>query len=232
MRQPMIISYRRPRVRVLLSACVVAAVFLFDSAVSGADAASLAGVDEAFLKAFFATRNEAPFVGGGFVFEEDRQGQSRAAVNQCRARREFRLLRTLGPGIAPDGGVAWGEYARYAIMLCEHGPLGPSQFQSTLGATQAMITQNGLPPALQEFAGFPLRIGNRTGRVAVLLGIGHGVIPAPLAVIPTSDARATLVIAMDDAHFGEPGHEVKRALADLADLLKAIDEQSGLSRWH
>ena len=121
----------------------------------------------------------------------------------------------------PDGSVAWSEYARYTIMLCEKGPFAPRQFQATIA--QSLIAA---PPELGDIAGFPLRIGTRTGRVTVLFEVGHGVIAVPLALIPSSDARATLVIALDDQHIGEPGHETKRTLAGLADLVNAVDERS------
>jgi hypothetical protein len=33
---------------------------------------------------------------------------------------------------------------------------------------------------------------------------------------------------LDDVHLGDKGHDIKRALSDLAGLLKAADEQSRL----
>jgi hypothetical protein len=33
---------------------------------------------------------------------------------------------------AINGAVAWGEFARYTIMLCQNGPFTPDQFRTTL----------------------------------------------------------------------------------------------------
>jgi hypothetical protein len=128
----------------------------------------------------------------------------------------------------PDGSVAWSEYARYAIMLCEHGPFAPGQFLATIN--QASPAPQGASPGLGDFGGFPLKLGNRTGRVAVFAEVGHGVILVPLAAIPSANGRATLVIVMDDQHIGERGHEVKRALSSLGSLLDAVDKQSVMGR--
>jgi hypothetical protein len=47
-------------------------------------------------------------------------------------------------------------------------------------------------------------------------------------IVPSSDARQTLVVAVDDAHIGQTGHELKRTLADLAALLDAVDKESAV----
>jgi ankyrin repeat protein len=198
----------------------VAMVYARDPAIAPAGPVSLARIDSAFLKTFYASRRETPFVGGRFEFEEDGRLESDAA-QECRDRREFRLMIALDQVPTPDGRVAWSEYARYTIMLCEQGPFAPRQLQATIAQSL-----KAAPPELGDIAGFPLRIGNRTGRVTILYEIGHGVIAVPLALIPSSDARATLVIALDDQHIGEPGHETKRTLAGLADLVNAVDERS------
>jgi hypothetical protein len=62
--------------------------------------------------------------------------------------------------------------------------------------------------------------------------VGHGVILAPLAIVPSSDSHQTLVIALDDKHIDEMGHEVKRTLADLAALLDAVDKESVVRPAH
>jgi ankyrin repeat protein len=204
----------------------VAMVYARDPVIAPAGPVSLVRVDSAFLKTFYASRREAPFVSGRFEFEEDRRPEADAA-QECRERREFRLMIALDQAPTPDGSVAWSEYARYTIMLCEQGPFAPRQFQATIA--QSLIAA---APGLGDIAGFPLRIGNRTGRVTILFEIGHGVISVPLALVPSSDPRATLVIAMDDQHIGEPGHETKRTLAGLADLANAVDERSVGRRSH
>jgi hypothetical protein len=85
-----------------------------------------------------------------------------------------------------------------------------------------------MPPAsdLGDLARFPLQIGSRTGRATVLFAVGHGVMLEPLAIVRSSDAHRTLVVAVDDAHIGETGHEVKRTLTNLAALLDAVDKES------
>jgi ankyrin repeat protein len=198
----------------------VAMVYARDPVIAPAGLVSLARIDSAFLKTFYGSRSEAPFVGGRFDFEEDRQPEG-GPVQVCRERREFRLMIALEQVPTPDGSVAWSEYARYTIMLCEKGPFAPRQFQATIDQSLRAV-----PSELGGIAGFPLRIGNRTGRVTILYEIGHGVIAVPLALIPSSDARATLVIALDDQHIGEPGHETKRTLTGLADLVNAVDDRS------
>lgn len=198
----------------------VAKVYARVPVIALAGPVSLARIDSAFLEAFYASRHEAPLVGGRFAFEEDRRSDADAA-QECRERREFRLMIALEREPTPNGRVAWSEYARYTIMLCEQGPFAPRQFQATIGQSL-----RAAPPELGDSAGFPLRIGNRTGRVTILYEVGHGVIAVPLALIPSPDARATLVIALDDQHIGEPGHETKLSLAGLADLANAVDEGS------
>jgi hypothetical protein len=71
-----------------------------------------------------------------------------------------------------------------------------------------------------------VQIGNRTGRVTVLVAVGHGAILEPLAIVPRSDSHQTLVVAVDDQHIGNTGHELKRMLANLAALLDAVDKES------
>jgi ankyrin repeat protein len=197
-----------------------AMVYARDSVIAPAGQVSLTRVDSAFLKTFYASRREAPFASGRFEFEEDPRPEA-GPVQECGERREFRLMIALEQVPTPDGSVAWSEYARYTIMLCEQGPFAPRQFQATIAQSL-----RAAPPELGDIAGFPLRIGNRTGRVTIVYEIGHGVIAVPLALIPSSDARATLVIALDDQHIGEPGHETKRTLAALADLVNAVDVRS------
>ncbi len=209
-----------------------AVVFARESAPAHTGPVSLARIDRLFLQVFFAARREAPFAGSRFIFEEDQQVKSDAAP-ECRERHDFRLMFTLDPMPAINGTVAWEEYARYTIMLCEHGPLSPSQFRATLDQALAS-TLSGMPAAsdLGDLGGFPVQIGNRSGRATVLFAIGHGVILEPLAIIPSSDARQTLVVAVDDAHIGQAGHEVKRTLADLAALLDAVDKESAVRQGH
>ena len=134
---------------------------------------------------------------------------------------------------AINGTVAWEEYARYTIMLCEHGPFAPNQFRTTLDKSLAS-TRPGTPSAseLGDLAGFPVQIGNRTGRATVLFAVGHGVLLEPLAIVPSSDSHQTLVVAVDDQHIGETGHEVKRALSNLATLLDAVDKESVVRQGH
>jgi hypothetical protein len=193
---------------------------------------SLARIDRNFLQAFFAARREAPLPGSRLILEEDPQVQSDAAP-ECRERRDFRLMIALDHMPAINGTVAWEEYAHYAILLCEHGPLAPDQFRATLDQPLAS-RRLGISPAseLGDFAGFPLQIGERSGRATVLFAVGHGVILEPIAIVPSSDARQTLVVAVDDQHIGQTGHEVKRTLADLAALLDAVDKESTVRQGH
>jgi hypothetical protein len=224
----MITCNARTRLFALIATCAIAGAAALGPAAGGSRKVSLARVDPKFLTTFLAARNEEPFIGGHFFVEEDGQPQSAEAAKDCRERRNFRLLRSLENVATPDGSTAWSEYARYSIMLCEHGPLAVDEFESTIDAAMKMITPAGkpLPAELAEFAGFPVRIGDRTGRAAVLLGVGHGVIPAPLAIVPSVDGRTTLTVVSDDSHLGEPGHEVGRTLTELVGLLKAVDERS------
>ena len=168
------------------------------------------------------------FGGGRVLVEEDTQPQSRKAAEECRERRNFRLLLAHDSTPAPDGGATSSEYARYSILLCQRGPLSPAAFESTIDTALKTFIPQGqpIPLELQDYVGFPVRIGNRTGRAVVLVGIGHGPIPAPLAIIASGDARSTLVVVCDDDRLGEPGHEVPRTLAKLVDLLKTVDELS------
>jgi hypothetical protein len=84
-------------------------------------------------------------------------------------------------------------------MLCQHGPFAPDQFRTTLDQSLAS-TRLGVPSAseLGHLAGFPVKIGNRTGRVTALVAVGHGAILEPLAIVPSSDSHQTLVVAVDD----------------------------------
>jgi Ankyrin repeats (3 copies) len=202
----------------------VTVAFTREPALEHAAPVSLARIDRFFLQELFAARHQALLPGSRFIFEEDQQVKSDP---ECRERRDFRLMIALDHMPAINGTVAWEEYARYAIMLCEHGPFAPNQFRTTLDQSLAS-TLAGMPSTseLGDFAGFPVQIGNRTGRATVLFAVGHGVILAPLAIIPSSDSHQTLVIAVDDQHIGQTGHEMKRTLADLADLLDAVDKQS------
>jgi ankyrin repeat protein len=206
----------------------VTAAFTREPALEHASPVSLAGIDRFFLQVFLAARHEAPFVGGRFNFEEDRRVRSDEA-KECRERRDFRLMIALDHMPAINGTVAWQEFARYTIMLCERGPFAPNEFRTTLDQALAS-TRSGMPSAseLGDLAGFPVQIGNRTGRATVLFAVGHGVMLEPLAIVPSSDARRTLVVAVDDKHIGETGHEVKRTLVNLAALLDAVDKQSAV----
>jgi ankyrin repeat protein len=210
----------------------VTVAFTREPALEHAAAVSLARIDRFFLQVFFAARHQAPFVGSRFIFEEDQQVKSDAAP-ECRERRDFRLMIALDHMPAINSTVAWEEYARYAIMLCEHGPFAPDQFRTTVDQSLTS-TRTGMPSAseLGDLAGFPVQIGNRTGRATVLFAVGHGVILAPLAIVPSSDSHQTLVVAVDDQHIGETGHEVKRTLADLAALLDAVDKESVVRQGH
>jgi hypothetical protein len=58
------------------------------------------------------------------------------------------------------------------------------------------------------------------------------VIPEPLAIVRSADAHRTLIVAVDDAHIGEIGHEVKRTLTNLAALLDAVDKESAVRQGH
>ena len=191
---------------------------------------SLKKVDAAFLQALLAVRSEESFAGGHFSIEEDPQSQSVEAAKECRERRNFRLLRPLEVA-TPDGRTAWEEFGHYSIMLCQHGPLAPAEFQSTIdSALQQFIPPGKQSSAMREFtaqiAGFSFRIGDRAGRTVVLMGAGHGVMFAPIAVIPDGDVSATLCVVLDDPHLGDPGHEMRRTLVDLVDLLKAVDQRT------
>jgi hypothetical protein len=216
------------RLRVLLAACAVGGISLFGPRTSCASAVSLARADSTFLQSFLAARQEEPVDGARFVVEEDQQSQPREAVQECRERRNFRLLRALDPKLSPAGSTPWSEYARYSILLCQHGPLSTAAFQSTIDTALQTFIPPGkpVPLELQDYVGFPVRIGDRTGRAVVLVGIGHGIIPAPLAIIASGDERSTLMVVCDDDRLGEPGHEVKRTLTKLADLLKTVDALS------
>jgi hypothetical protein len=213
----------------LIHAVAIAAIMLLRPTASIAAEPSLKRVDSGFLKAFFAGRIEAPFAGDKFEFEEDHQPQSAAAAQECRQRREFRLLYPADI-VVPGVGVTYAELLRYVIMLCDSGPLAADKFEATIDTGLASLTKSTGPASaeLQEFLGFPLTIGNRKGRTAILFEIGHGVIAVPLAAIPTGNKQTTLLIILDDVHLGDKGHDIKRALTDLAGLLKAADEQSRL----
>lgn len=210
----------------------VTVAFTREAALERATAVSLAPIDRFFLQVYFAGRHEAPFEGSRFIFDEDRQASSNDN-EECHERRNFRLMIALDQMPPINGTVAWQEYAGYTIMLCAKGPLGPDQFRATLDQSLAS-TRSGMPPTseLGDFAGFPVQIGNRTGRATVFLAVGHGVILEPLAIVPSSDPHQTLIVAVDDDHIGEPGHEVKRTLADLAALLDAVDKESVVRRAH
>jgi hypothetical protein len=214
----------------LVTAAAVA--LMVDPATGEAASPRLVRIDSAFVKSFLSTRTNAPFVGGKFELEESRETRSAEAMAECPERREFRLMVPMENVPTPDGSVAWNEYGRYVVMLCEHGPFSPSQLQATIDTTLSMVQRELTPPqpALQDLAGYPLQIGDRKGRVAVLLEIGHGVIAVPVAVIPSDDRRLSVVVVMDDVHFGEKGHEVKPLLADLGDLLRAVDGELRISQ--
>jgi hypothetical protein len=212
----------------LLHAVAIAAITLLHPTASLAAEPSLKRVDSTFLKAFFAGRIEVPFTGDKFEFEEDSRPQAAAAAQECRQRREFRLLYPTDIAV-PGIGVTWAEFSRYVVMLCDSGPLAADKFEATIDTGLASLMKSGSPSAeLQDFLGFPLTIGNRKGRTAILFEIGHGIIAVPLAAIPTGSKQTTLLIILDDVHLGNPGHDIKRAMTDLAGLLKAADEQSRL----
>jgi hypothetical protein len=192
---------------------------------------SLAKVDAAFLQALLAARSEKPFAGGHFSVEENPQAQSVEAAKECSERRNFRLLRPLEVA-TPDGKTAWEEFEHYSIMICQHGPLAPAEFQSTIDSALQPFMPSGkrssstMQAFAKQIAGFSFRIGDRVGRTAVIMGAGHGVMLAPIAVIPSRDASATLCAVLDDPHLGDPGHEIERTLTDLVDLLKAVDQKT------
>jgi ankyrin repeat protein len=214
----------------LPSPAPVTVAFTREPGLEHASPVSLARIDRFFLQVFFEARHQAPFLGSRFIFDEDRKVRSNAA-QVCRERRDFRLMFALDNTPAINGTVAWQEYARYSIMLCEHGPFAPNQFRTTLDQALAS-TRSGMPAVseLGDMAGFPLQLGKRSGRATVLFEIGHGVILVPLAIVPSSDARRTLLVVVDDAHIGQTGHEVKRTLADLAALLDAVDKESAVHK--
>jgi hypothetical protein len=213
-----------------LFAAAAAMALALNPATGEAATPSLVRIDSAFMKSFLTTRTHTPFVGGKFELEETRE--TRSAVAECRERREFRLMVPMENVPTPDGSLAWNEFGRYSVMLCEHGPFSPSQVQATIDTSLAMLQREvTLPqPGLQDLAGYPLQIGDREGRVAVLFEVGHGVIAVPVAVVPSDDRRSSVVVVMDDLHFGEKGHEAKPLLADLGDLLRAVDGESRASQ--
>jgi hypothetical protein len=213
----------------LLVACAAGGVFGLAPA-ARADI-SLKRVDSAFLQAQLAMRSDEPFTGGHFSVEEIPQTQSVEAAKECSERRNFRLLRPLDVA-TPDGRTAWEEFEHYSVMICQHGPLAPAEFQSTIDSALQQFMPSGrkLSSSMEAFdkqiAGFSFWIGDRAGRTAVLMGAGHGVMFAPIAAIQSGDASATLCVVFDDSHLGDSGHEIQRTLADLVELLRAVDRRT------
>jgi len=139
------------------------------------------------------------------------------------------------PPAQAGAGPAPGQPFDLLVLLCRGGALGVDRYRFTLEASDRMVqdmirAQPSLATALPGLGGpgVPVRVGERNGRAALFLAVGHGVVMTPLAVMPSRDASLTIVITMDDPHLGEPGHEpsMKKALEVLAAMLRLADEAS------